>query len=443
MALEIENRLRSPTSFHIAGARLPECGRTGCLSSPGKAIAPRRGRGSCLAARDAGFFTFGSLRPSLTKRPPSRNGRGLGGVLIVADPKDPQVDADIDARPQGLARRAFRRDGGELRRCLAARGPRSARQCLHHRRPRREASHRAASGRALPRAHRQSVQCPPCAAEIRRAASDLDRRLGAAIGDLRTPLHGEMLISSRRGASIFVCDIPKDARPPAEPQIRALIGNGFPLLGVALSGDPIQDEPAPLGWLSDNALPEFIDLRHAMRIDCEVTLPRRSEEPRRCWPPRDPARLWAIDGKSGDLGKPPLFSAKRGTPVVIAISNKSDVPIVMKLNGHVARLLHPRDDGWVPAGSMSCVGSRRTSAERIAFVADNPDDAGCSAAASSSISPAGSSAGSRWCERQGRYRLKRKRLSDRPMVSGLEADAAGPRPCDLYSRLYKMRGMGP
>jgi FtsP/CotA-like multicopper oxidase with cupredoxin domain len=184
-----------------------------------------------------------------------------------------------------------------------------------------------------------------------------------------TPLHGEMLILPG-GRFDLVCDIPKDARPPAEPQIRALIGNGFPLLGVALSGDPIQDEPAPLGWLSDNALPEFIDLRHAMRIDCEVT---RLVDPRNAQmlAAADPARLWAIDGRSGDLGKPPLFSAKRGAPVVIAISNKSDVPIVMKLNGHVARLLHPRDDGWAPYW-VDVVLVAQNVTEHIAFVADNP-----------------------------------------------------------------------
>ena len=60
---------------------------------------------------------------------------------------------------------------------------------------------------------------------------------------------------------------------------------------------------------------------------------------------------------------------KDGTYTTAA--NKSDVPIVMKLNGHVARLLHPRDDGWVPYWVDVVLVAPNTT-ERIAFVADNP-----------------------------------------------------------------------
>ena len=43
----------------------------------------------------------------------------------------------------------------------------------------------------------------------------------------------------------------------------------------------------------------------------------------------------------------------------------------MKLNGHVARLLHPHDDGWVPYW-VDVVLVAPGATERIAFVADNP-----------------------------------------------------------------------
>jgi FtsP/CotA-like multicopper oxidase with cupredoxin domain len=150
-----------------------------------------------------------------------------------------------------------------------------------------------------------------------------------------------------------------------------VVGSGFPLLGVALTDDaPQRSEPEPVAWLSDNGLPEFIDLRHAMRFDYEVT---RLVDPKNAQAlgASDPSKLWAINGKSGDLGKPPLFSVKRGTSVVVSIANKTDVPVVTKLNGHVARLLHPRDDGWTPYWvDVVLVGPGTT--ERIAFVADNP-----------------------------------------------------------------------
>jgi len=43
----------------------------------------------------------------------------------------------------------------------------------------------------------------------------------------------------------------------------------------------------------------------------------------------------------------------------------------MKLNGHVARLLHPKDDGWVPYW-VDVVLVAPGATERIAFIADNP-----------------------------------------------------------------------
>lgn len=169
----------------------------------------------------------------------------------------------------------------------------------------------------------------------------------------------------------LLCDIPVDARAPGEPQIRAMIGGGFALLGVAVAGEPARQDALPeVAWLSDNGLPAFVDLLHATRIDCQIT---RSVDPgdARALAAADPAKLWAINGRSGDFAAPPLFSVKRGTPVVIALANRSDVPVVMKLNGHVARLLHPHDDGWVPYW-IDVVLVAPGNTERIAFLADNP-----------------------------------------------------------------------
>ncbi len=42
----------------------------------------------------------------------------------------------------------------------------------------------------------------------------------------------------------------------------------------------------------------------------------------------------------------PLFSVKRGTPIVLAIDNRTAFIQPMHVHGHSFRLLHPLDDGW-------------------------------------------------------------------------------------------------
>jgi FtsP/CotA-like multicopper oxidase with cupredoxin domain len=364
IALEMANALAASTSFHIAGMRLPN-GLDGVPSLSGKAIAPGEAASLRFAARDAGCFTFGPCDPAGAAE---QSGRGLGGALIVADEKDPEVEADVL-----LLLRDWRVDpAGPLEESFADKAP------------------RAGAGRlgnvftigGLGEERRLSL-APGSRFRVRLANMCNARILPLKFDGLHptligvsgqpsapfTPLHGEMLLVPG-GRFDLVCDIPRDAKPPTEPQIRAAIGDGFPLLRISVADETERSgDPAPVGWLSDNGLPEFIDLRHATRVDCNVTRTVNAADAR-ALANADPAKLWAINGRSGDLAKP-LFSVKRGTPVVIASANKTDVPVVMKLNGHVARLLHPHDDGWVPYW-VDVVLVAPGATERIAFVADNP-----------------------------------------------------------------------
>jgi FtsP/CotA-like multicopper oxidase with cupredoxin domain len=345
--------------------RLPNT-QDGVPSLTGKAIAPMERSLLRILARDAGFFTFGPCDPATAAE---QSGRGLGGALIVADPKDPEVDADIllllkdwrldasGAMEESFADRALRAGPGRLGNVFTIGG--------------------LGEKRLL-------ALCPGSRFRVRIANSCSARILPLKFEGLHptligvsgqqsaafTPLHGEMLLVPG-GRFDLVCDIPPDSRPPAEPQIRATIGAGIALLGIALQGEAARrGDPPPVAWLSDNGLPEIVDLRHASRVDCQVT---RTVDPKnaQALAAADPAKLWALNARSGDLGGPPLFSVKRGTPVVIAVTNKSDVPLVMKLNGHVARLLHPKDDGWVPYWVDVVLVAPGTT-ERLAFVADNP-----------------------------------------------------------------------
>jgi FtsP/CotA-like multicopper oxidase with cupredoxin domain len=99
--------------------------------------------------------------------------------------------------------------------------------------------------------------------------------------------------------------------------------------------------------LPGNPLPERMDFRGALRADVP------------------------IEGRARELPARPLFSAKRGRTVMLALPNKSDGAIVTHIHGHAVRLLDALDDGWKPfwLDTILCAPRQTT---RVAFVADNP-----------------------------------------------------------------------
>ncbi|HRK25455.1 MAG TPA: multicopper oxidase domain-containing protein, partial [Beijerinckiaceae bacterium] len=84
------------------------------------------------------------------------------------------------------------------------------------------------------------------------------------------------------------------------------------------------------------------------------------------------APIWSLNGgaSNGFSGRP-LFSVRRGTPVVLAITNRTHWSQVLTVRGHVFRLLHPLDDGWEPY-FLDTVHLPDNSVSRIAFDAVNP-----------------------------------------------------------------------
>ncbi len=62
---------------------------------------------------------------------------------------------------------------------------------------------------------------------------------------------------------------------------------------------------------------------------------------------------------------------KRGSPVTLAIVNRSAAVQQIHVHGHAMRLLHDLDDGWEPYWRDSVlIAPGRT--KHVAFVADNP-----------------------------------------------------------------------
>ncbi|MGC1576466.1 MAG: multicopper oxidase domain-containing protein, partial [Beijerinckiaceae bacterium] len=89
LPLELVNAMSAPTSFHVSGMRLPN-ELDGIPGLTGRSLAPSEQALLRIPARDAGFFTLGPADPATASE---QSARGLGGVLIVADPKDPEVEA--------------------------------------------------------------------------------------------------------------------------------------------------------------------------------------------------------------------------------------------------------------------------------------------------------------------------------------------------------------
>ena len=103
-------------------------------------------------------------------------------------------------------------------------------------------------------------------------------------------------------------------------------------------------DPAPL---PPNPLPARIDLRTALRLD-----------------------LTLGDARPLDVAGRPLFAARRGRAIALALRNPSGHPHVVHVHGHAFRHLDRLDDGWKPYWLDTIVVGGET--ERIAFVADNP-----------------------------------------------------------------------
>ena len=131
----------------------------------------------------------------------------------------------------------------------------------------------------------------------------------------------------------------------AHPIARLIVSHEPPLRDAALPAAP----PLP-----SNGLPAQLDLKGAQRFDVTLGAPQAG------WV--TPANFV---GSSA-----PAFRAKAGRTVVLALTNRGQMPAVFHLHGHHFRLLDRLDDGWKPFWlDTLAIESGRT--ERIAFSAEH------------------------------------------------------------------------
>jgi FtsP/CotA-like multicopper oxidase with cupredoxin domain len=152
----------------------------------------------------------------------------------------------------------------------------------------------------------------------------------------------------------LLADLPD--RPGAEGRVSAALGEGIALATFVTAGDarpPRKAGPAPR---PDPGLPAAIRLENAVRRELVLQGDARTR--------------WSINGTAGTIATPAM-KVKRGSPVVLALANRTPFPQPLHLHGHAFRRLHALDDGWEPY-FMDTVVVPEQRTVRIAFLADNP-----------------------------------------------------------------------
>jgi FtsP/CotA-like multicopper oxidase with cupredoxin domain len=132
----------------------------------------------------------------------------------------------------------------------------------------------------------------------------------------------------------------KEAKP-----IARLVGSNEP---------PFRAAPLPAaGPLPSNGLPAKLDLKTALRVDLPVGGPQGD---------------WVTPTNFASLTTP-AFRVKAARVVVLALTNRGELPAVFHLHGHHFRLLDRLDDGWKPFW-LDTLAIDPGQTQRIAFAAE-------------------------------------------------------------------------
>jgi FtsP/CotA-like multicopper oxidase with cupredoxin domain len=116
---------------------------------------------------------------------------------------------------------------------------------------------------------------------------------------------------------------------------------------------PIRDAPLPAPPpLPSSGLPAQFDLKNALRVNLTLGTPAGWVRP-----------------ANFTSSVAPAFHAKAGRTVVLALTNRGEIPAVFHLHGHHFRLLDRLDDGWKPFWlDTLAIDSGQT--QRVAFAAE-------------------------------------------------------------------------
>jgi FtsP/CotA-like multicopper oxidase with cupredoxin domain len=351
LRLRLQNETALPLSLHFHGVRGPNAA-DGVGGLTQEAVAAGKSHEYRFNPPDAGTFL---IRPCVLGGSAEPAERGLSGFLIVEESDPPEVDRDIALMVDDWRLS----DDGSL---APFDKPAEAAPAG------RLGSWLSVNGKPTP----QRIEAPPggrlrlrlanaCNARTMRLRFDGLRAHVVAIDGQPTSTF-EPLKASLPFAPGTRYDLLVDLAPEAGAAgaVMALIGDGMPLVEIVTAGNKRPELPAIAPLPLNPKLPEAIKLQSAARKDVVIK-----------GDPKVPRAPWTVNGASGSPSGAPLIKVKRGSPVVLTLTNQTAFVQPMHLHGHSFRLLHPLDDGWEPYW-LDTVQVPENKTIRIAFVADNP-----------------------------------------------------------------------
>lgn len=363
------NGIARPVSLHWHGVRgVNEA--DGVAGLTGEATAPGATSDIRFSPPDAGTFIY---RPLVPGSAGELQERGLAGVFVVAEDDPPAVDLDRivavddwrlepDGRHAPFGEAAERAGAGRLGTVLTVNGMLVPLKIA-----------------APPGARVRLRLASLCNARLMRIRFDDIKAYVISVDSQPTdtfePLRSTLPFAPGSRYDV-IFDVP--AEPGMTGAVTALLGNGMPLVQVTAEGEPAMTKRPvlpPVGPLAPNRLlPEAIALQRAQRGDVVIEGGLRPAGGANAAWTGDPQRIWTVNGVSGPVagdrfGKP-ILSVKRGTPVVLAMTNRTAFPQAIHIHGHSFRLLHAFDDGWEPYWLDTMI-LLENQTQRITFVADN------------------------------------------------------------------------
>lgn len=364
LRLTLANRTTSPLSLHWQGLRGDAAmDGVGGFSQP--AIAPGESFTYRLKPTDSGTILY---RPLLIGGSSEPAGRGLSGLLVVEEPEPPPVDLDLPV----LVTDWLLGDDHALQ-AFSASSPDGAAAG-------RLGSWITVNGGSPP----QRVAVAPggrvrlrlanaCNARIMRLRFDGIKAVVVAVDGQPTesfePVRAQLPFAPGTRYDLLI-DMPTEIGATA--MVTALIGSGVPLVRLVAEGAAKPPSTAPMALKANPTLPAAVRLQDAVRPAIVIEGGAKvAADFKLDMTGLDPARPWRINGGLGEAGAKPLFSVKRGTPIVLAIENKTAFFQPIHVHGHCFRLLHPLDDGWEPY-FLDTVQIPEGKRLHIAFIAENP-----------------------------------------------------------------------
>jgi len=165
--------------------------------------------------------------------------------------------------------------------------------------------------------------------------------------------NGQLVLAPGTRVDAFV-----DATRPPGSTSSILLHDGTdprPIARLVYSSDvPVRHAPLPAAAaLPSSGLPAQLDLKNALRID--LTMGGAQTD-------------WAMPATFAPASAP-AFRTKPGRTVVLALTNRAEIPTVFHLHGRHFRLLDRLDDGWKPFW-LDTLAIEAGQTQRIAFAAE-------------------------------------------------------------------------